>query len=406
MASGRHTRIQITYRHPNGLFFYKPLPTDENDISGAVQPFEHAPANSNQEAHPQDAPTTPRNGHRTVPGYIVPGNVQTPPMPRVQVETPVLRAPDQGNASPTQNKQCQIPSPDPSRPAIPYSQQLQKEAEKKRRKKKKKKKKRKRKEDGEGSRKRRKVVRRYTGIQVPHFPSLNNDSSKIHAEFAKTTEAKQARQNPALAFRKLTSIIVEHHKKEICKTYAGPFTFVSDALLSSLDSFEKTVNAKAESANVQFNRQPSKSSTVIRAQNGIQIINERRVEVQRRTEAMRNLVASLRDGSLKRRIETKLGDVPKPLAANGQTKEEAERASKELRAEHKTTSESIEAQTDKFSEMSLAAHESEEVKQLRTKIEAQRSAYKSLQARLLGNATCRPLGDILHHFDRLQARVQ
>lgn len=413
---GRSWKRQITLRLPDGFYMFKRVP-------------------SAKAAAPTNPPTPPKPALRRLPGdpvqknpppilpygsqapsHIVAGNVQTPRLnPDLQIDTPNygVQGTDDFKSAPSRpaesrqplppppedaedpdalakNKGYQHPSPEPRAAHIPLSKKLERDAEKqerkRRRKEKKKKKKRKRKGAPQpAARKKRKVLTRtyYPEFEVPAFPSSR--INEVHEAFAETTEASLSKEQPKLAFLKLTTMLIASHKKQCKKVYAPPFDFLCEVLLSSLDLFEGKIK-DINDEHIKFTQNSGPSSHELELRNALKCVRKRRAITRTRTEEMVTLVESIKDGSRRREVEERLGPIPQPiLASEEETTEQFELRARAQLEDHETFSKSCTVQLDKYT-LWHGTQEPEEIRELRKRVAAQRNTY---QSEVVAKVSCR-----------------
>jgi len=214
------------------------------------------------------------------------------------------RAKDNGK---NHEKHQRCPSPYLGPNGISLVRQLTRDARKDR-------KRRRRKERREKKKKRRKVITRYPSMHIPCFPLPPID--QLRREFAETKEARLVTSNPKNGLIRLTNMIVEVQKDSIKKVYRndGPFAFIAQACMETLDLFQKKMVAKTEDTDIaKFKRSSRKQPRELELINALRCIRERREKISAEVREMGKLNESMASGRLEASVCEKVYPLPQPI---------------------------------------------------------------------------------------------
>jgi len=196
-------------------------------------------------------------------------------------------------------------------------------------------KRRRRKERREKRKKRRKVVTRYPAMHIPRFPLPPID--KLRREFATTKEARLITSNPKSGLVRLTNMIVEVQKESIMKVYNndGPFAFIAQACLETLDLFQKKMVAKIrDTAIAKFKRSSRKQPRELELINALRSIRDRREKIASEVRDMEKLNGWMASGRLEALVCQKMYPLPQPILETGKFLKEEAIQSENLQSSH------------------------------------------------------------------------
>jgi len=274
------------------------------------------------------------------PRKRIPSDASTPKSMSKLNEYPVRPEDDGKNPE----KHQRHPSPYLGPNGISLVKQLTRDARKAR-------KRRRRKERREKKKKRRKVITRYPAMHIPRFPLPPID--KLRREFANTEEARLITSIPNNGLIRLTNMIVEVQKDSISKVYSndGPFAFIAQACMETLDLFQKKMIAKCkDTAIAKFKRSSTKQPRELELINALRSIRERRKKITCEAREMEKLNEWMASGRLEASVREKLYPLPQPILETGKFAKEELIQSENLQSSHNRLSKIAKNLTIKLTE--------------------------------------------------------